>query len=105
MQPHVEFVGWTVNRGAREYTLRVRETSGEFRQITVAIPIEAFSSRRARFQDGPEISFLKLTHELAASTGTPPAAHLEVTNEDLAAYQVTHGAKVPQRRPKVLPAH
>lgn len=93
----MEYVGFTTREEHREYTLRVRPPGGEARQVVVAIPSEAFLAHRVRYQDGPEICYLKLQHQLAGEPGAPLPDRLEVTNTDLEAYKVAHTPK-PRRR-------
>lgn len=100
---HVEYVGFIPKGTAREYTLRVREAAGDPHDFTLVIPNEAFLSHRVRYQDAPEVCFLKLQRELAACPGSLPAPHLAVSDADLEEYRVAHAPKPPQRRPKVLP--
>lgn len=102
--PQVEYVGFKTEGTAREYALRVREVGGEPHEVTVAIPNEAFLSRRVRYQDAPEICFLKLQRELVTcGAGVRPASYLNVTDSDLEDYRVARIPKPPQRRPKVPP--
>jgi hypothetical protein len=100
---HVEYVGFTSRGASREYTLRVRPPAGEPHDFTLAIPNEAFLTRRVRYQDAPEICFLKLQRELAACAEGLPSLHLNVSDADLEAYRVAHSPKPPQRRPKPSP--
>lgn len=97
----VEYVGFTTNGTAREYVLRVKQAEGEFHSFTLAIPHEAFLSHRVRYQDAPDVCFIKLQRELAASAGSLPATYLSVTDAELEEYRVAHAPKAPQRRPKV----
>ncbi len=99
----VEYVGFTPRPTAREYTLLVKR-AGEIYSFTVAIANDAFRSRRARYQDAPDICFLKLQRELAACQSQLPPARLKVTDDDLEAYRAAHAPKPPQRRHRpVLP--
>jgi hypothetical protein len=67
--------------------------------VTVAIPNEAFLSGRVRYQDAPDLCFLKIQRELAASEeGTLPALALSMTDEELEEYRVSHAPKTPRRR-------
>jgi hypothetical protein len=100
---HVEYVGFTSRGAAREYTLRVRPPAGEPHDFTLAIPNEAFPARRVRYQDAPEICFLKLQRELAACAEGLPSLRLDVSDADLEAYRLAHSPKPPQRRPKAPP--
>lgn len=103
MGPQVEYVGFTVKEATREYTLRVRLAEGDPHHFTLAIPNEAFISRRVRYQDAPDLCFLKLQRELLASAGNLPSAYLAITDADLEEYRVAHAPKPPQRRPKAPP--
>jgi hypothetical protein len=97
---HVEYVGFTAGDGRREYTLRVRDAAGEALDVTFWIPNEAFLSRRVRYQDGPEICFLKMQRQLLACPdgSTPPS--LEVTATELQEYQVAHAPAPRVNRPR-----
>lgn len=99
----VEYIGFTPRPAAREYLLRARRGTGDFREFSLLIPNEAFLAGRVRYQDAPEICFLKLHRELLASQDGGPPAGLTVTDDDLAQYRATHAPKTPQRRPKPLP--
>jgi hypothetical protein len=79
MGMHVEYVGFSTATKVREYRLRAQE-AGVFHDFVRAIPLEAFIARRARYQDAPEIRFLNLQRELAASDGTLPDAYLSITD-------------------------
>jgi hypothetical protein len=91
MGMHVEYVGFTTGNSAREYRLRTQE-GGVSRDFVLAISLEAFVARRARFQDAPEICFLKL-----------PDAYLTITDSELEEYRASHSPKPPRRRPKPTP--
>ena len=62
----VEYVGFTTNERTRVYTLRVRQKAAEAIEVTLSIDSQAFLDKRVRYQDGPEICFLKLQKELTA---------------------------------------
>jgi len=95
--PQVEYVGFVTSAKAREYTLRVRR-GDEAVEVILAIPNEAFLSHRVRFQDGPEICFLKLQKELLAGDGPLPA-WLSVDDSELEDYRTAHAPKPPRRHP------
>jgi hypothetical protein len=86
---HVEYVGFTAQAKTRAYTLRIRQGLHEPHDVTLTIPNEAFLTRRVRYQDGPEICFLKLQRELAACVEGLPG-NLQVTDADLAEYKAAH---------------
>jgi len=97
---HVEYVGFRSSETTREYTLRVKQAAGVTDDFTLAIANEAFISHRVRYQDGPDICFLKLQRELAALDGALPASYLSITDADLEEYRAAHAPKPPQRRPR-----
>lgn len=94
----VEYLGFTVGEMAREYTLRVTRLGGEPRAFTLVISHQAFLDRRVRYQDAPDICFLKLQRALSASSEDPPATHLNVTDAELEEYRIAHGSRPGQRR-------
>lgn len=97
---HVEYVGFTAKGVAREYRLRVRDATGDFHDFTLAIANEAFLSRRVRYQDAPEICFLKLQREVIGCAEGLPTTCLSVTDAELEEYRTAHTPKPPQRRPR-----
>lgn len=105
--PQVEYVGFRNNESTRDYLLSVRHADGHHDEFVVAIPQEAFVTGRARYQDGAEISFLKLSRALAAwvtaPQSEPPAARQDVTEADLVAYRTEHTPKPRATRPPPPP--
>jgi hypothetical protein len=101
--PHVEYLGFTTKGDAREYTLRLKPPAGEVRDFVVAIASEAFVARRVRYQDGPDICFLKLQRELAVSGDVMPPPYLSITDAELEEYKLAHAPKAPTRRPRPPP--
>ena len=97
----VEYLGFTVNEATREYRLRARQPGGEFHAFTLAISNEAFLAHRVRYQDAPDICFLKLQRELIACGDTLPALHHDVTDAELEDYRAAHAPKPNKNRPKV----
>jgi len=102
MGMHVEYLGFTTENNTRAYRLRMLD-GGVSHDFVRAISLEAFITRRARYQDAPEICFLKLQHELAACDGTLPDAYVSITDSELEEYRAAHSPKPPQRRPKPVP--
>lgn len=98
--PQVEYVGFAAKETAREYTLRVKQPTGASDDFTLAISNQAFLERRVRYQDGPDLCFLKLQRELAANVGTLPSSYLSVSDAEIEAYRTAHTPKPPQRRPR-----
>ena len=87
----VEYVGFHSTAERREYVLRLR-TGDQIREYTIGIALAAFATGHARYQDGPEISFIKLTSELDASGQPPAEADFTVSDAELSAYRSSHPA-------------
>jgi hypothetical protein len=94
----VEYQDFTAGEKRREYRLRVRR-GAEFHVFTVAIPNEAFVSGRVRYQDAPEICYLKILREIeTCGEDALPARALVMTDQELEEYRVAHAPKTPGRR-------
>ena len=94
MSSHVEYLGFKAQKSTREYALRVRKVGAEVRDFTLVIENAAFLTNRVRYQDAPEICFLKLQRELGACPeGREPSRTLKVTDADLEEYRVAHSPK------------
>src|SRR5271163_2541036 len=87
----VQYVGFQAKLLVREYTFSVRE-GAEQREFTLSIENEAFASRRARFQDGPNICSLRLRTELAGAPLVAPL-HYKITTAELDDFRETHSPK------------
>lgn len=94
----VQYMGFEAQASVRMYKFLVRETATEPREFTLAIPNEAFNSRRARFQDAPDICSLKLHHELAASSNHPLTSKFRISDAELDVYSTAHWKK-PRQNP------
>jgi hypothetical protein len=82
----IQYVGFHANTSGREYAFSVREPGAQAREYTLTITNDAFESRRARYQDAPDICSHRLHEELAASTNDPAATHFAITDTELATY-------------------
>ncbi|MCL5287819.1 MAG: hypothetical protein M1453_07495 [Acidobacteria bacterium] len=94
----VQYLGFEVQASVRMYKFLVREAATEPREFFLAIANEAFDSRRARFQDAPDICSLKLHHELAASSNHPLTSRFRISDAELEVYSTAHWKKS-QRSP------
>jgi hypothetical protein len=101
--PRLEYVDFKVNKSTREYRLRAKLPDGEYQDFTLAILNEAFIDRRVRYQDAPDICFLKLQREMDASGDSLPALHHELTNDELEEYRLSHTPKPKEKRRRALP--
>jgi hypothetical protein len=88
----VQYIGFQSKPLSREYTFNVRE-GVEQREFTLSIENEAFSTRRARYQDGPNICSLRLRTELACATPPVAPVHYQITGAELDDFRETHSPK------------
>ena len=94
MITYVEYLGFKAREATREYELRVRVSGTADRDFVLVIANEAFLDNRVRYQDAPEICFLKLQNQLTAcAEGSEPARRMKVTDADLEAYREAHSPK------------
>ena len=91
----MQFVGFVSRSAAREYTFVVREVSCEPREFVVSIALEAFNSRRLRFQDAPDVCALRLRSELASSDNHPSKSYFQITDAELEDYTSHHAPRKP----------
>jgi hypothetical protein len=97
VQAQVEYLDFAANTVTREYRLRVRQGT-EVHDFVVAIPNQAFLDGRVRYQDAPDVCYLKLQREIAAGDeGALPARALEVTDGELEEYRIAHTPKSPRK--------
>jgi hypothetical protein len=89
----IRYLGFKDVDGRRQYALQAQRGT-ETSQYTVSIELAAFSKKQALLQDGPDICYQKL-RELSA-VELHPGGEVEVTEEELAAYRVTH-SRTPRR--------
>jgi hypothetical protein len=93
----VQYLGFRTASLGREYSFNVRE-AGEEREFTFNIANEAFTTRRATYQDAPGICAARLHAELAAFSNHPPATRFEITGTELDTYRESHKPPKPGRK-------
>jgi hypothetical protein len=103
IRANVEYLGFSSDETARSYALQVNLPSGESQRIAVLIENEAFLTHRVRYQDAPEICFLKLQRTLAAVGDGALPERQTVTDTELAEYRCAHTPKPSTRRPPPAP--
>lgn len=103
--PKSEYVGFTVNQTSRVYRLRVSQPDGETRDFMLSIANRAFLSNRVRYQDAPEICFLKLERELLAHGDKKMSSSMQITNEELDEYRKAHDKRPLHRRSRSTTKH
>jgi hypothetical protein len=95
--PTIRYMGFECTSEGRSYRLRVDGT-GEPRLVTVTIPNEAFGSRKARFQDAPELCFARLQRELDSNADLPDGLELLITIGELDEYREAQQRRSPDRK-------
>ncbi len=95
--PTIRYMGFECTSEGRSYSLRV-DDGGEPRLFTVTIPNEAFASRKARFQDAPELCFARLQRELDSNADLPDGLELQITPTELDEYREAQTRRSPDRR-------
>ena len=98
----LEYIGFRTTDQGRDYLLRTR-LADEIHDYTVRIAHEAFAAGRARFQDGPEISYAKVRGELAAHENGPIEDVFMINDAELASYRETHTRQPTWRKSSPAP--
>ena len=96
--PTIRYLGFECTNEGRSYCLRVDGAGEEPRLATVTIPHEAFASRKARFQDAPELCFARLQRELDANADLPDGLKLLITPGELDEYREAQLRRSPDRK-------
>jgi len=99
---NIQYVGFQVDATARSYNFLVTDSPGYSREFTVAVRMESFRSTRLKFQDCPDICFIRLKRELERETDeTRAGKHLHIHSEDIQEYLERHH---PPKRSSFRPA-
>jgi hypothetical protein len=93
----IRYLGFSCTGAGRAYRLRVEGRGEEPREFTITIPSGAFESRRARYQDAPDVCFARLLRELTANAELP-ASELLITPAELDDYRDAQLKKSPDRK-------
>jgi hypothetical protein len=88
----VRYLGFKPGQSTREYSFQVHE-AGAARDFTLNIANEAFVSKLARYQDGPDICSHKLQAELAANANHPEETEYLLTPAELDSYRTSRAVK------------
>jgi hypothetical protein len=99
--PSIRYMGFECTNEGRAYRLRV-EGADDPRLVTVTIPTAAFASRQARFQDAPELCYLRLQRELATNADLPDGLELVITVDEMDAYRDAQLRRSPDRKTRAL---
>ena len=93
----IRYLGFECTSEGRAYRLRV-DGVGEPRLFTVTIPTVAFESRKARFQDAPELCFARLQRELLSNAELPDGLALVITPAEIDEYRDAQLRRSPDRK-------
>lgn len=93
----IRYLGFECTGDGRLYRLRV-DGRGDPRLYTVSIPTAAFESRKARFQDAPELCSARLQRELAGNPDLPGGLAFVITTDELDEYRDSQLRKSPDRK-------
>ena len=97
----IRYLGFECTSEGRAYRLRV-DGVGEPRLFTVTIPTVAFESRKARFQDAPELCFARLQRELLSNAELPDGLALVITPAEIDEYRDAQLRRSPDRKTRKL---
>ena len=89
----LQYVGFESKGAVREYAFTLRGADGASSEYFVTIANAAFLAHRVRYQDAPDICFLRLHREFAIRTDHPPSTRFSVTDAELADYKDAHTPK------------
>lgn len=101
--PSIRYMGFECTKDGRAYRLRV-EGTGEARLVTITIPTAAFASRKARFQDAPELCYARLQRQLTDDPAFEDGLELVLTLEEMDAYREAQQSRSPDRKARALRA-
>ena len=93
----IRYMGFECTSEGRAYRLRVDGT-GDPRLFTVTILNTAFESRKARFQDAPELCFARLQRELLSNADLPDGLALVITPTEIDEYRDAQLRRSPDRK-------
>ncbi|HEX9189839.1 MAG TPA: hypothetical protein VGB87_22375 [Vicinamibacteria bacterium] len=97
----IRYLGFECTSAGRAYRLRLDGT-GDPRLVTVTIPTAAFESRKARYQDAPELCFARLQRELVANAELPDGLALVITPAELDEYREAQLRRSPDKKVRAL---
>jgi hypothetical protein len=93
----IRYLGFECTSAGRAYQLRVDGT-GDPRVFTVTIPNAAFESRKARFQDAPDLCFARLQRELAGNADLQGGLAFVITPAEIDEYRDAQLRRSPDRK-------
>lgn len=96
--PSICYLGFRSTTAGREYALSVSD-GAKPRVFLLLITHQAFADHEARYQDGPDLCFTKLSHDIDADPELQPASCVEISVRELREYSTRdRPAPGPKRR-------
>ena len=96
---YIQYLGFDSSAGSRIYSFHVIDPPEEARDFTITVQSAAFRPDALKFQDGPDICFARLGHELEQQTPeSRAAAHLIIGEPDIKDYLERHHPQKPMRK-------
>jgi hypothetical protein len=98
---YIQYLGFDSSAGSRIYSFHVIDAIDEARKFTVRVQAAGFRPDGLKLQDGPDICFARLGHELRRETPESRAeAHLNIGELDIKDYLEQHHTHKPKRKNK-----
>jgi len=94
----MEYMGFTATTQGREYAFHVRFSPQDSRDYTVMIAVEAFSSHRVSYQDGPNVCSSRLKRELTANPDVPTGTAFLIDEKEINEHRLANALEVPKHR-------
>ena len=94
----MEYMGFKSTAQGREYAFHVRFSPQDWRDYTVTISNEAFSSRRVSFQDGPNVCSSRLKREVIANPDLPSGSAFLVDEKEIVEHGQAQVTEIPKRQ-------
>ena len=90
----LQYVGFAVVSGAREYNFRLAVQGQPDRSFTVSVGAAGFVAGKLKYQEGPGVSSWKLLRDLAAeSSEAPLSLRQQMTEAELDDYVLANAGK------------
>ena len=94
----MDYMGFTSTTQGREYAFHVRFSPQDSRDYTVTITREVFSSRRASYQDGPNLCSSRLKRELTANPDAPTGTSFLIDEKEIDDRKLAHTSEASKHR-------
>ncbi len=84
----LQYLGFSVVAGGREYSFRVRIPEGIDRDFTIAVANAGFLTGGLKYQEGPDVCYRKLLHALVGElTGSPALPWQQLSESEVVDYK------------------